>query len=132
MITSLAREKNPSDVSTESFEDFWAFYLSVHQDLQTRQCHTAATLFGMACVLGVYPLTLEGDWLLIGPAVGYSLAWFSHLVFEKKPPAMFSHPLWALMCDFRMVRLFLTDKLDAEWARVRDRVPLPEPQGVRV
>ena len=103
---------------TESFEEFWIFYLSVHQRTWTRRFHAAATVLGCACVL-MFPLTLQARWLVVGPLVGYPIAWFSHYAFEGKPPAMLAGPLWALMCDFRMVRLMFLGQLDAEWERVQ-------------
>jgi hypothetical protein len=100
------------------FERFWVYYLSVHQDPWTRRVHALATVVGTSCVMVAFPLTLQAQWLFLGPALGYPIAWFSHLVFEKRPPAAFTHPLWALLCDFRMMRLMMMGKLDEEASRV--------------
>uniref|UniRef100_M8C0N8 Uncharacterized protein n=1 Tax=Aegilops tauschii TaxID=37682 RepID=M8C0N8_AEGTA len=34
-------------------------------------------------------------------------------------PATFGHPVWSLLCDYRMFALILTGRIDAELARLR-------------
>jgi len=103
------------------FEEFWEFYLSVHQQTWTRRFHAAATVIGGACVLLAFPLTLRFRWFFAGPLLGYPIAWFSHYAFEGQPPAMFAGPLRALICDLRMVRLMFQGRLDSEWDRIQGR-----------
>ena len=54
---------------------------------------------------------------LAGVVIGYLLAWTGHFVVERNRPAMESHPAWALLCDVRMFRLWITGRLGSE-ARV--------------
>jgi hypothetical protein len=51
---------------------------------------------------------------LAGTALGYLLAWTGHFLIEGNRPAMVSHPAWALLCDVRMFRLWITGRLGAE------------------
>lgn len=116
-LPESAKEGGVLITELTEFERFWGYYLSVHRDPWTRRLHVLATVVGVTCVM-LAPLTLDARWFFLGPCLGYPIAWFSHLVFERRPPAAFAHPLWALLCDFRMIRLMAQGRLDQEAARV--------------
>jgi len=59
--------------------------------------------------------------LLAAPVLGYGMAWYSHFFVEGNRPATFGHPVWSFICDYRMVVLILTGRIDAELARFRIR-----------
>lgn len=79
--------------------------------------HLVGTGLGLACVAG-FLVTLHPAWLVAAPVSAYGFAWAGHLLFEKNSPATFSHPLWSLRGDLRMVWLTLTGRIEEEIARV--------------
>jgi hypothetical protein len=101
----------PADrVMAMRYADFWPRYLNAHADRRTRALHYIGTLGAAAfVVLGV----IGGDWrwLVAAPLAGYGPAWLGHAVFEHNRPETFSHPLWSLVSDLRMLLLFLTGRL---------------------
>ncbi len=95
-----------------TYKEFWPLYL----DRRTRAVHYCGT--GAALAALAFGLA-RGDWrwLAAAPAIGYAPAWFGHLVFERNRPQTFSHPLWSLYSDLRMLTLFLSGRLGAELRR---------------
>ena len=83
-----------------SFEAFYPFYVSQHQNRVSRRIHVIGTgLMILAVPAGL--LTLNPIWLAIFPAVAAS-AWVGHYVFEKNRPLGLRHFVWSLMGDFRL------------------------------
>lgn len=103
------------------YEHFWAYFFSVHQEVWTQRIHALATLFGLSCALVAFPMTLNSGWLFLAVAVCYPLAWLSHLLVERRWPAVFRNPFWALVCDLEMLGLLALSRIDAEAARLRLR-----------
>ena len=106
--------------SNESFNEFWQHYLRHHAQEGTRLLHVLGTglaaLALLAAIVVVDPLIA-----LAGTALGYLLAGTGHFLVEKNRPAMVSHPAWALLCDVRMFRLWLTGQLGPELEQARPR-----------
>lgn len=99
-----------------NYAEFWQHYLEAHAHPRTRALHYAGTLAAAALLVLA---AVEGDWrwLVAAVIVGYAPAWLGHAVFERNRPATFSHPLWSLVSDFRMLALFLTGRLADELRR---------------
>ena len=98
----------------QSFEEFWPYYVSQHQDPTCRKLHFVGTTIAMGC-LAVSPMYPPAA--LAAPVAGYGLAWIGHFVFEKNKPASWEgvkHFAWSLRGDLKMWRLMLAGKMDAE------------------
>lgn len=100
----------------ESFEQFWPYYLGEHRSPVSRSLHYAGTIVSSVVVLfGV----IKGIFWLVPLAIaaGYGLAWVGHFMVEGNKPATFSHPLWSLAADYKMLWLAFQGKMDAEMVR---------------
>ncbi|XP_047084074.1 uncharacterized protein LOC124695248 [Lolium rigidum] len=105
-----------------SMEDFWVFYLGQHSKPATRRWHFAGTVASLVCALLAAAATGRAS-LLASPVLGYGMAWYSHIFVESNRPATFGHPVWFLLCEYRMFVLILTGRIDAELARLLIRLP---------
>lgn len=102
-----------------NMDEFWAFYMTQHSKPTTRRLHFAGTVASLACLLFALFFNL---WLLIlVPFLGYGFAWYSHFFVERNTPATFGHPLWSLLCDYKMFGLMLTGRMDKEIKRLGKR-----------
>ena len=111
-------------MSFRSLEEFWAFYMSQHSKASTRGLHFVGTLSGI--VITICSLLFNWKLLIMGPIIGYGLAWYSHFFVEKNVPATFGHPIWSFICDCKMFGLMLTGGMDREIKRLGKR-PLLHP-----
>ncbi|KAF8042350.1 hypothetical protein BT93_A0849 [Corymbia citriodora subsp. variegata] len=102
-----------------SFDEFWPFYVSQHSKPATRRWHFAGTLLSTAFL--IYSALFNWWFLFLVPFSGYGLAWYSHFFVEGNVPATFGHPLWSLLCDYKMFGLMLTGKMDREIKRLGKR-----------
>jgi hypothetical protein len=98
-----------------SYEEFWPFYLSQHSKQSTRTWHFVGTSMVFVCLAA--SLLYQFWILLLAPLLAYGCAWYSHFMIEGNKPATFGHPFWSLRADFRMFRLILLGKIDAEFAK---------------
>lgn len=102
-----------------TFDEFWPYYVSQHQNAACRAMHVIGTSAGLAlaALTPVFPPAL-----IAAPIVGYGTAWIGHFVFEGNKPATWGGAqaaLWSLRGDFRMLRYTLTGRMGQELARVR-------------
>jgi hypothetical protein len=98
------------------YGEFWPRYLEAHADRRSRALHYLGTSGALACIAAA---AVAGDWrwLVAAPIVGYGPAWLAHAAFERNRPETFSHPIWSLLSDFRMLGLFLAGRLAGELRR---------------
>jgi hypothetical protein len=102
-------------MSTENFEQFWGQYLHDHAQRGTRALHFFGNAVGAAAlVLGT--IRLNPMIALIGLGLGYIAAWSGHILIERNWPSMRANPLWALQCEVRMLRFWLSGRLGQELA----------------
>lgn len=93
-----------------SFDDFFLYYLRQHSHPLNRILHACGTAAGLLILLAM--IAFGRLWLaLLWIPVSYGLAWLGHFFIERNMPATFSHPWWAFICDFRMLGLMLTGRL---------------------
>lgn len=99
-----------------SYAEFWPRYLGAHRRRGSRALHFAGTLVAIALLAAA---VATGDWRLALAAlfVGYAGAWLGHLAIEGNRPETFGHPFWSLFSDVRMLWLWLTGRLGAEFRR---------------
>ena len=94
----------------KTFEEFFPYYLSEHDNPFNRALHYTGTSAAIAVL--VTAIVVANPWLilLVGP-VGYGPAWIGHFIIERNRPATFTYPFWSLLGDFKMLSLFLTGRL---------------------
>jgi hypothetical protein len=88
-----------------TFNEYYVYYLSLHRNVWCRRMHVlgqAATIAFLVFI--IVPLL---------PFVVYPFAWSGHFFFEHNEPAAFKNPLWAKVCDWRML-----------WDILRGRIPI--------
>ena len=94
-----------------SYPEFWHHYLREHADRRTRALHYAGTSLAIAAAL-LFAVTGQWAWLIAMLLAGYGFAWASHAFIERNRPATFTHPLWSLVSDFRMLLLATSGRLE--------------------
>jgi hypothetical protein len=103
-----------------TFEEYWPYYVSQHQDATNRRMHFVGTTLAMGC-LALTPWVPMAA--LAAPVAVYSLAWLGHLAFEKNKPATWmggKYILWSARGDLRMWMYMLEGTMHAEVERHRD------------
>ena len=95
--------------SQSSFEEFWPYYLSQHQDAMNRKLHFVGTTAALICL--TMALLGKRRFLLLTPIAGYGCAWAGHFFFERNRPATFTYPLYSFMGDWVMWKDILTGKI---------------------
>ena len=86
----------------QSFEEFYPFYITEHQNKTSRTLHFIGT-FIVLILVGYFIFSQkEAKFWIAVPLVGYGFAWVGHAFFEKNKPATFKYPLWSLRGDFKL------------------------------
>jgi hypothetical protein len=93
------------------FEQYYRYYLSLHQNLWCRRLHVTGQL---ATITYVSIVIVFQQWLLllIAPFIVYPFAWSGHYFFEKNKPAAFSDPLKAKMADWVMLKDWILGRIE--------------------
>lgn len=104
----LAYDDQP--MTFNSFEEFYPFYLSQHQNQTCRRLHFAGSTLGLLG-LGATVLTGKKRYLAAGIVAGYGCAWVGHFFYEHNKPATFKHPLYSFMGDWVMYKDMITGKI---------------------
>ena len=94
------------------FKDYYAYYLTLHQNIWCRRLHILGNIATLGFVI-IVACTKAWLWLLLTPFVIYPFAWTGHFLFEKNTPAAWTHPVKAKVCDWKMMWDTFTGKL--EW-----------------
>ena len=100
---TLAAAENDSPLSFASFEEFYPFYLSQHQDQTCRRLHFVGSSLGLLG-LGAAVVTGKKRYIAAGIVAGYGCAWVGHFFFEHNKPATFKYPLYSFMGDWVMYK----------------------------
>ena len=93
-----------------SFEEFYPFYLSQHENSTCRRLHFVGSTLGLAG-LGAAMLTGKKRYIAAGIVAGYGCAWVGHFFFEHNKPATFKYPVYSFMGDWVMYKDMLTGKV---------------------
>ena len=107
---TLAAAENDSPLSFASFEEFYPFYLSQHQDKTCKRLHFVGSSLGLLG-LGAAVVTGKKRYIAAGIVAGYGCAWVGHFFFEHNKPATFKYPLYSFMGDWVMYKDMLTGKI---------------------
>jgi hypothetical protein len=99
------------------FEQFWLFYLRVHRRPLTRRLHFIAISIVFIGLVASIVLGDHGLIAIICIIVAAIIAGATHRLVEHTHPAVFTHPLLALLCGFLMYFLWLGGRLKIELDR---------------
>ena len=93
------------------FEEYYRFYLSLHQNLWCRRLHVLGQFITILYVTGVF---IAQQWilLLLAPFIIYPFAWSGHYFFEKNKPAAFSDPIRAKISDWVMLKDWILGRIE--------------------
>ena len=94
-----------------SFEEFYPFYLSQHQNKLCRRLHFVGSTLGLVG-LGAAIVTGKKRYIAAGIVAGYGCAWGGHFFFEHNKPATFKYPVYSFMGDWVMFKDMLTGKIE--------------------
>jgi hypothetical protein len=94
----------------KTFEEYYDYYMSLHQNKVNRRLHVAGQAVTVLFVL--YSLFTSWWLLLLAPFVVYPFAWSGHFFVEKNEPAAFTNPLWAKASDWVMLRDWVTGRIE--------------------
>ena len=91
-----------------TFNEYYQYYLSLHQNKWCRRLHVLGQLATIAYLIWAIYIVITisiylAGLLLFVPFIVYLFAWTGHFIFEKNKPAAFKRPIWAKLADWRML-----------------------------
>ncbi|MAH43774.1 hypothetical protein CL614_08720 [archaeon] len=94
-----------------TFNEYYEYYLTLHQNKMCRRLHVVGQLVTILTL--IYALSFQAWFLLLCvPFVVYLFAWSGHFFFEKNTPAAFSKPIWAKASDWIMLKDWLLGNIE--------------------
>jgi hypothetical protein len=102
-------------MQTQTFEQFWLYYLSEHSKSGTRILHFIGTAVALLALIAGAVL-LRPLFAIIGIAAGYAVASSAHFLIEGNRPVL-RHPIWSIRADLRMLFLWMSGRLHKELTR---------------
>jgi len=88
-------------VQYRTFESFYPFYLTEHDQPVNRILHFIGTSLAIVISLCVV-LSRQWKLLYLVPLCGYGFAWIGHFFFQKNKPAAWKYPIYSLRGDLTM------------------------------
>jgi len=109
----MKNEKNPNEMT---FNEYYDYYLSLHQNRTNKLLHVAGQLFTIVWVLGFGTLAfVKSFWfalpLIFSLRVVYLFTDIGHKYFEKNTPARKTNRWRAKAADAKMFFDILTGKI---------------------
>lgn len=99
----------------KNFEEYYKYYLTLHKKRGTKIFHIIGNIFTIIYVLMILFFSFKNiiflPFLILTPFIVYPFAWYSHMMIEKNKPAAWSNPVWAKMCDWRMIYEVIIGKI---------------------
>lgn len=95
-----------------NLKEYYKYYLTLHKDIRNVRMHVLGQFVTIFFIIGCL---LFNTWLLIlTPFIVYPFAWTGHYYFEKNKPAAFSDPIKAKICDWIMLKDYVTNNLNTK------------------
>ncbi len=92
-----------------TLKEYYAHYVTLHKDIRNIRLHVIGQFATIIFIIACFFTT---KWLLLAaPFVVYPFAWSGHYFFEKNKPAAFTDPIKAKICDWIMLKDYLTNNL---------------------
>ncbi|HWT71727.1 MAG TPA: DUF962 domain-containing protein [Oxalicibacterium sp.] len=94
----------------QSFDSFYARYLTEHSDRTSRQLHFVGSTLALV-FLAMLALSANAWWLLAAVVAFYGFSWSGHFLFEKNWPRSFRQPVYAFASAWLLYWQMLTGQV---------------------
>ena len=108
------------DKHEETFEEFWDEYVRHHQNPRNRALHLVGTSLALLAA-GVGIAKRRPLLVAAAPVIAYGFSVCGHIFFEGSLPMSLSHPVRAVLANFKMIQKMMDGSIEAEVARVQRR-----------
>ena len=93
-----------------NLKSYYSYYLTLHKNPKCRLLHVMGQ-FVTIIFLVVIIYYQKYIFLFLTPFIIYPFAWSGHYFFEKNKPAAFTHPLYAKISDWLMLKDVLLGRI---------------------